>query len=128
MSGSISDKTGFRTVSSKITTTLSMPLAMLGDGSSRNPRQSPRSVCAIGLISVRLHDRWYNMPVFQVSLKAGYDPSAHFALGRALATLRDDGVLIVGSGFSYHNLQMFGPGAKEPSLAFDAWLADALVE
>jgi aromatic ring-opening dioxygenase catalytic subunit (LigB family) len=68
-----------------------------------------------------------NVPVFQVSLKAGYDPAAHFALGRALATLRDDGVLIVGSGLSYHNLlQMFGPGAKEPSLAFDAWLEDVL--
>ena len=67
-----------------------------------------------------------DVPVFQVSLQHGYDPAAHFALGRALAPLRDEGVLIVGSGLSYHNLRLFGPGAKVPSAAFDAWLTEAL--
>lgn len=66
------------------------------------------------------------VPIYQVSLQHGYDPAAHFALGRALAPLRDEGVLIVGSGLSYHNLRLFGPGAKAPSAAFDAWLADAM--
>ena len=64
-----------------------------------------------------------SVPLFQISLQHGYDPAAHFALGRALAPLRDEGVLIVGSGLSYHNLRLFGPGAKIPSAAFDAWLA-----
>lgn len=68
-----------------------------------------------------------DVPLLQVSLKDGYDPQEHLALGRALAPLRDDGVLIVGSGLSYHNLRRFGPGAKEPSSAFDAWLNDALM-
>lgn len=66
------------------------------------------------------------IPIFQVSLQHSYDPAAHFALGRALAPLRDEGVLIVGSGLSYHNLRLFGPGAKAPSAAFDAWLSDAM--
>lgn len=67
-----------------------------------------------------------SVPLFQVSLQKGYSPAAHFALGRALAPLRDEGVLIVGSGLSYHNLRLFGPGAKVPSAAFDAWLAEVM--
>lgn len=67
-----------------------------------------------------------DIPTYQVSLKSGYDPELHFRLGRALAPLREEGVLIVGSGLSYHNLRLFGPGAKEPSTAFDAWLGNAM--
>lgn len=62
------------------------------------------------------------VPVFQISLLSSYDPAAHFAIGRALARLRDEGVLIVGSGLSYHNLRLFGPQAAVPSKAFDTWL------
>ena len=69
-----------------------------------------------------------DVPIYQVSLQHGYNPAAHFALGRALAPLRDEGVLIIGSGLSYHNLRLFGPGAKVPSAAFDGWLADAMAQ
>ncbi|RTL85715.1 MAG: dioxygenase [Hyphomicrobiales bacterium] len=65
-------------------------------------------------------------PVLQLSLQSGYDPARHFALGRALAPLRTEGVLIIGSGLSYHNLALFGPGARTPSETFDKWLSDAL--
>ena len=68
-----------------------------------------------------------NVPVLQVSLKAGYDPQQHLALGRALAPLRDEGVLIVGSGLSYHNLRRMGPPARAPSDAFDQWLQKTVV-
>lgn len=67
-----------------------------------------------------------DVPIFQVSMLKSYDPGEHVRLGRALAPLRDEGVLIVGSGLSYHNLALFGPGARVPSQAFDAWLGAAL--
>jgi aromatic ring-opening dioxygenase catalytic subunit (LigB family) len=69
-----------------------------------------------------------NVPVVQLSLKRGLDPATHLGMGRALAPLRDEGVLIVGSGLSYHNLrQFFSPAAYGPSREFDAWLNAALL-
>ena len=63
------------------------------------------------------------IPIFQVSLQHSYDSASHFVLGRAIAPLRNKGVLIVGSGLRYYNLRLFGPGAKAPSSAFDTWLS-----
>ncbi len=67
-----------------------------------------------------------DVPVLQMSLRSGLDPAQHLALGRALAPLRDEGVLIVGSGLSYHNLRAFGRAGQAPSQAFDAWLQATL--
>ena len=67
------------------------------------------------------------VPTLQLSLQRGLDPAAHLALGRALAPLRDEGVLILGSGMSYHNMRRFGrPGTLPASEAFDAWLAETV--
>ena len=68
------------------------------------------------------------VPLVQLSLRLGLDPSEHIALGRAIAPLRDENVLIVGSGLSYHNLRRFGPLGREPSRSFDDWLADTLLQ
>ncbi|MCB1355488.1 MAG: dioxygenase [Maritimibacter sp.] len=67
-----------------------------------------------------------DVPIYQVSMLESYDPEDHIRLGRALAPLREEGVVIVGSGLSYHNLRMFGPTARVPSEAFDAWLGETL--
>jgi len=63
-----------------------------------------------------------DVPVVQLSLMAGLDAAEHLRLGRALAPLRDEGVFIVGSGDSFHNMRTFGPAAREPSQRFNAWL------
>jgi aromatic ring-opening dioxygenase catalytic subunit (LigB family) len=69
-----------------------------------------------------------DVPIVQLSLKTGLDPETHFAMGRAIAPLRDEGVLIIGSGLSYHNLrQFFSPLAYTPSREFDAWLNGVLL-
>lgn len=69
-----------------------------------------------------------DIPVIQLSLKTGLRPHEHIALGRALRPLRKEGVFIIGSGLSYHNLRMFNRRAEGPSGEFDAWLHEAVTD
>lgn len=67
-----------------------------------------------------------DVPVVELSLDAGLDAQLHLAAGRALAALRDEGVLVMGAGMSFHNLRALGdPRLTAPSRQFDAWLNDA---
>jgi aromatic ring-opening dioxygenase catalytic subunit (LigB family) len=67
------------------------------------------------------------IPVVSLSLAASLDPALHLAAGRALAPLRDEGVLIVGSGMSFHNLRAYlRPETVDRARAFDAWLTKAV--
>jgi aromatic ring-opening dioxygenase catalytic subunit (LigB family) len=66
-----------------------------------------------------------DVPTVQLSLKAGLDPEEHLAMGRALGPLRDEGVFILGSGMSFHNMRAFRDG-RRVSEAFDDWLRETV--
>src|ERR1035437_10940833 len=71
------------------------------------------------------------IPVVTLSLAASptgqFDPVKHLAAGRALAPLRDEGVLIIASGMSFHNLRAYlRPETSERARAFDTWLTHAV--
>src|SRR3546814_5130449 len=67
-----------------------------------------------------------DIPLTQLSLRSDLNPADHIRAGRALAPLRDQGVLIVGSGMSFHNLGARGPHVTARSADWDAALTDAV--
>ncbi|WP_343527728.1 class III extradiol ring-cleavage dioxygenase [Sphingomonas sp.] len=67
------------------------------------------------------------IPVVEMSVERTLDPARAIEAGRALSPLRDEGVLIIGSGMSFHNMRGYGdPRSTAPSVAFDRWLTDAV--
>jgi aromatic ring-opening dioxygenase catalytic subunit (LigB family) len=98
-------------------------LAAAGIDSSENPEQGFDHGTFVPLY---LMFPKADVPVVSLSLKASLDPAEHLRMGAALAPLRDEGVLIMGSGLSYHNLRQFGPAGSEPSQQFESWLTDAV--
>ena len=71
-----------------------------------------------------------DIPCIQVSLQQSLNPLAHLQLGQALASVDQESLLIIGSGFSFHNMQAFFwqsagiPDAK--NIAFETWLKETL--
>ncbi|MSR13262.1 MAG: dioxygenase [Gammaproteobacteria bacterium] len=68
-----------------------------------------------------------DIPILQLSLREDLDPASHLAIGRALSVLRDENVLIIGSGLSFHNLRALG-GPAGPAREFDRWLTETVCE
>jgi len=69
------------------------------------------------------------VPVVQVALPVGAGPREVFALGQALAPLREQGVLVLGSGSMTHNLAEFFGGGREPApyvVEFSRWVESAI--
>ncbi|MNR83794.1 LigB family dioxygenase [compost metagenome] len=67
-----------------------------------------------------------DIPVLQLSMKKNLDPAEHLRAGAALQQLRDEGVLIVGSGMSFHNMRGFSPAFTDASKRFDDWLSASI--
>jgi len=70
-----------------------------------------------------------DIPVVQLSLLQSLDPAAHIHMGQSLASLREQGVLIIGSGMSFHNMRAFfspGPTVLSRGQLFDDWLINCL--
>jgi len=68
-----------------------------------------------------------DVPVTQLSILSSLEPTPHLALGRALAPLRDEGVLVLCSGGAVHNLRQFQVDRERPApwaASFDDWLAE----
>jgi len=69
-----------------------------------------------------------DIPSLQLSLVRGLDPTAHIALGKALRSLTNENILVIGSGFSFHNMSAFSWGGTGQSDvrndAFQEWLIE----
>jgi aromatic ring-opening dioxygenase catalytic subunit (LigB family) len=68
-----------------------------------------------------------DIPVIQLSLNSNLDPLTQIKVGQALESLRDQGILIIGSGMSFHNMRGYGDPRFSPlSDEFDHWLTHAV--
>jgi aromatic ring-opening dioxygenase catalytic subunit (LigB family) len=69
-----------------------------------------------------------DIPCLQLSLRDSLDPEEHIAIGKALAPLREEGVMFLGSGSSFHNMNAFRHPDQAQSRAmceaFDGWLGE----
>ena len=71
-----------------------------------------------------------NIPVVQVSLDASLDASKNMDVGKALEPLRDDNILIMGSGYTFHNMEAFFNPSKATvngSRDFNQWLKSVIL-
>ncbi len=70
-----------------------------------------------------------DMPIVLLSMKSGYDAAEHLRVGALLAPLRAEGILIVGSGLTYHNMRGFGnPASTSVARDFEQYLNDAVTQ
>lgn len=70
-----------------------------------------------------------DVPVVMLSLRSTYDPEEHIRVGQALVGLRDEGVLIMGSGMTYHNMRGMGRNESTPvAEAFESYLGSAITQ
>lgn len=68
-----------------------------------------------------------DVPIVLLSLKSSYDPAEHIRVGQAIAALRDERILIMGSGLTYHNMRGFGRAESTAvSYAFEGFINDAV--
>jgi aromatic ring-opening dioxygenase catalytic subunit (LigB family) len=101
---------------------------LLGDAGIDSAADATRGYDHGTFVPLKLTYPNAEVPAVQLSLREGLDAAEHIALGRALVPLRDEGVFIVASGMTFHNLRAFrDPRAAPASELFDAWLRESLV-
>lgn len=107
---------------------LASRIAGLLDGAALGGREDAQRGFDHGMfIPLKLMFPDADIPVVQLSLRSDLDPRAHIEAGRALQALRGEGVLIVGSGMSFHNMRGYGDPRFAPiSDEFDHWLTAAV--
>jgi aromatic ring-opening dioxygenase catalytic subunit (LigB family) len=70
-----------------------------------------------------------DMPIVLLSMKSGYSAAEHLRVGQLLQPLREEGILIIGSGLTYHNMRGFGnPASTSVAAAFEHYLTDAVTQ
>jgi aromatic ring-opening dioxygenase catalytic subunit (LigB family) len=70
-----------------------------------------------------------DVPIVLLSMKSGYDAAEHIRVGQMLQPLREEGVLILGSGLTYHNMRGFGNPASTPVAAvFESYVNEAVTQ
>lgn len=70
-----------------------------------------------------------DVPIVLLSMKSGYNAAEHIRVGQILSSLREEGVLILGSGLTYHNMRGFGNPASTPVAAvFEHYLNEAVTQ
>lgn len=68
-----------------------------------------------------------DIPVVQISLHSNLDPQKHIEIGEAIVGLRNEGILIIGSGMSFHHMRTYGNPRYTPiSEQFDQWLSHTI--
>ncbi len=101
--------------------------ALLGAAGIDSAEDGARGLDHGVFIPLKLSFPEAHIPTLQLSLARGLDPALHLRIGRALAPLRDEGVFIIGSGMSYHNMRGFNRAdSRAHSVAFDDWLVASL--
>jgi 4,5-DOPA dioxygenase extradiol len=68
-----------------------------------------------------------SIPVVEVSVQRRQSAALHYGVGQALAPLREEGILILGSGSATHNLREIGRGGPHVT-EFEDWLCDAITD
>lgn len=101
--------------------------ALLGEAGIASEQNATRGFDHGVFVPFLIVDPAATIPVVMMSLESNLDPARHLAIGAAVAPLRDEGVLIVGSGNSFHNLRTFFGDDAGASLHFDKWLTETVL-
>lgn len=111
-------------------------IALLGEAGIDASGDADRGLDHGAWIPMKLADPTADLPIVSLSLVEGLDPELHLRIGEALAPLREEGVLIAGSGATFHNMDLIRRtetldevdrvALVEQANTFDTWIDDVI--